>query len=662
MLRNRSLPVKLTMMLAFSLLLVTVLVSVSGIFLLHSDAVGRARDRQEVNMRVAWDVLSSYGKTYARRGDVLYADDTPLNDASDAVDRIKALVGGTATIFMGDKRVATNVKKPDGSRAVGTTLAAGPVYDAVLKAGTSFRGEADILGTSYFTAYDPIRNANGETIGVLYVGIPQAEFLASLETLQRTLIAVSIVSALLVGALYYWTVRRMMAPLKPLIETIGDVAEGRTDGTVTGMDRGDEIGRIARSVEKLREARIAQRQLEIDADASRQTQAASAERQHALDNAKADDLRAFVHAVEAGFARLSAGDLTVRMGEAVAPEFEPIRAQFNQSVAQLEATIGDVVQAVGAMRSGLSEITVAAGDLSQRTEQQAASLEETVAALGEVTRGVGETAARADAARQSASTACREAERGGEIVGRAVAAMAEIEQSSARIGNIIGVIDEIAFQTNLLALNAGVEAARAGEAGRGFAVVAQEVRGLAQRSAEAAKEIKALIEASGHQVGSGVELVSASGRSLEAIVAQVGGVAQAIAEMADAAREQAVSLREVSVAADQMDKVTQQNAAMVEETTAAAQALSGETEALAGLVLGFATGAGHHAAAMRPATSAAMKRAAMQPARPAGARAHAAPASHGAHAPARPVAQMRTAGHGGAAPKAAAVEEGWEEF
>ena len=191
-------------------------------------------------------------------------------------------------------------------------------------------------------------------------------------------------------------------------------------------------------------------------------------------------------------------------------------------------------------KTGLAEITVAAGDLSQRTEQQAASLEETVAALSEVTRGVGQTAQSADDARAAAFMAQKEAEKGGDVVTRAVAAMSEIEASSAKIGQIIGVIDEIAFQTNLLALNAGVEAARAGEAGRGFAVVAQEVRGLAQRSAEAAKEIKGLIATSSAQVEQGVELVSASGQSLEQIVAQVGGVAQIITDMAQAAREQSL--------------------------------------------------------------------------------------------------------------------------
>ncbi|RIX96849.1 methyl-accepting chemotaxis protein, partial [Aureimonas flava] len=390
-----------------------------------------------------------------------------------------------------------------------------------------------------------------------------------------------------------------------------------------------------------------------EAEESRRSQAASRDRQSALDTAKAEDLRAFVAQVEMGFTRLAAGELTVRMEVPVAAEFEPIRAQFNAAVAQLEDTIGQVVGAVGAMRSGLSEITVAASDLSQRTEQQAASLEETVAALGEVTRGVGDTAARADAARQAASLACREAERGGEVVARAVAAMSEIEQSSTRIGNIIGVIDEIAFQTNLLALNAGVEAARAGEAGRGFAVVAQEVRGLAQRSAEAAKEIKDLIATSTGQVEGGVELVSASGRSLEAIVTQVGGVAQAIAQMADAAREQAVSLREVSTAADQMDKVTQQNAAMVEETTAAAQALSGETEGLAALVQGFATG-GRQGQAARD----------VAPTRRASGHGSGLAARAGTPSPARPVVQMRATGHGGAAPRMAAApaDDSWEEF
>ncbi|GGE05148.1 methyl-accepting chemotaxis protein [Aureimonas endophytica] len=431
--------------------------------------------------------------------------------------------------------------------------------------------------------------------------------------------------------------RGITRPLQLLAQRMKELAAGRLDVPVEGAGRGDEVGVMAKAVQVFKDAANQNKRLEAEAVAAEAAQTASRERQAAIDNAKAEDLKLFVHLVEQGFDKLSAGDLTARMTEVVAPEFEPIRAKFNASVTQLEATIGSVVGAVGTMRVGLNQITVAAGDLSQRTEQQAASLEETVAALSEVMRGVDQTAQGADGARAAAVLAQGEADKGGRIVADAVAAMAEIEHSSAEIGKIIGVIDEIAFQTNLLALNAGVEAARAGEAGRGFAVVAQEVRGLAQRSAEAAKEIKDLIHVSSAQVERGVDLVSATGRSLEQIVGQVSGVANSITAMAHATREQAVSLKEVATAADQMDKVTQQNAAMVEETTAAAQSLSAETQELAHLTERFRTKAGAPAGAANRRPSAAP-------------------------APSRPVAQLRTTGHGGAAPKAAAAQDHWEEL
>ncbi|MDY8108949.1 methyl-accepting chemotaxis protein [Fulvimarina sp. 2208YS6-2-32] len=399
--------------------------------------------------------------------------------------------------------------------------------------------------------------------------------------------AIAIAIALTMGSLLF---RSIAAPISLMTDVMRKLAAGDKSVSVPGAERKDEVGKMASAVEAFKMAAIERDKLAAEAETSRINQEEAKKRQAALDNAKAEDLRAFVGIVEVGFERLSAGDLTVRMQDKVAPEFEPIRSKFNNSVAALENAIGHVVTSIVSIRAGLGEITTASNDLAQRTEQQAASLEETVAALGEVTQAVNETAEGAGQAQRTAALAREKAQKGGEVVGKAVTAMGHIEQSSEKINSIISVIDEIAFQTNLLALNAGVEAARAGEAGRGFAVVAQEVRGLAQRSAEAAKEIKTLIAVSREQVGAGVELVTASGQSLEQIVAEVTAMAEVVATIASSAREQATSLREVSAAADQMDKVTQQNAAMVEQATAASQTLSDETDELAIAMSNFKTG------------------------------------------------------------------------
>ena len=243
------------------------------------------------------------------------------------------------------------------------------------------------------------------------------------------------------------------------------------------------------------------------------------------------------------------------------------------------------------VQSGATEITQASDDLSRRTEQQAASLEETAAALDAITATVRKAANTADQARLLVAEARKGAERSGTSVDEAVAAMSGIESSSGQIGKIIGVIDEIAFQTNLLALNAGVEAARAGDAGRGFAVVATEVRALAQRSADAAREIKALVSASGQQVERGVKLVGETGKSLGEIVEQVIRLNALVTEIATSAQEQSTGLHEVNVAINQMDKVTQQNAAMVEEATAASHSLAQEANELGRLVGQFRIGA-----------------------------------------------------------------------
>ncbi|MFZ1965250.1 MAG: PAS domain-containing methyl-accepting chemotaxis protein [Roseiarcus sp.] len=298
-----------------------------------------------------------------------------------------------------------------------------------------------------------------------------------------------------------------------------------------------------------------------------------------------------VKKIGAGLSRLAEGDLEQRIEEPFIPALEPLRVDFNASLEALENSMSAIAANTQAIRTGTGEISTAADDLSRRTEQQASSLEETAAALEQITATVKKTAEGAKHARDVVSTAKVDADKSGKVVREAMAAMTGIEKSSKQISQIIGVIDEIAFQTNLLALNAGVEAARAGDAGRGFAVVASEVRALAQRSAEAAKEIKGLISASTAQVDQGVLLVTQTGEALARIVAQVVEINGIITNIAASAQEQATGLQQVNTAVNEMDHVTQKNAAMVEETTAAAHALADETEELGRLVARYQIGA-----------------------------------------------------------------------
>jgi len=291
-----------------------------------------------------------------------------------------------------------------------------------------------------------------------------------------------------------------------------------------------------------------------------------------------------VSTLAASLKGLADGDLTARIDAPFEGRYERIKLDFNASVDALQDAMNAIASATDNLQSGSSEIASASDDLSRRTEQQAASLEETAAALDEITATVRRSADGAKQAAAAATGARLDATRSGEVMRDAIVAMGEIETSAAQVAQIIGVIDEIAFQTNLLALNAGVEAARAGDAGRGFAVVAQEVRSLAQRSAEAAKEIKVLIATSGQQVARGVRLVTETGQTLGGIVDKVASIDALIGEIAQSSQEQAIGLNQVNTAVNQMDQVTQQNAAMVEEATAAASNLKSEARGLAALV------------------------------------------------------------------------------
>ncbi len=363
---------------------------------------------------------------------------------------------------------------------------------------------------------------------------------------------------------------------------------------------------------------------------------------------------AVVEGLSGALKALADGNLTARITDKFSDKFELLTESFNASMVRLQDTMVSIASNAEGVHSTAAEVTQASDNLSQRTEQQAATLEETAAALDQITATVRKTAEGANEARHLVANAKQDAESSTSVVHETVTAMNGIEQSSKQISNIIGVIDEIAFQTNLLALNAGVEAARAGDAGRGFAVVATEVRALAQRSADAAKEIKALISGSGQQVQAGVKLVAATGKALGRIVEQVAKLNDLISEIAASAREQATGLDQVNNAVNQMDQVTQQNAAMVEQTTAASHSLAHEADTLARLVGQFkvdrqgappvaraAPGRGAHVPARAPAKPVAGK----------GAGSHALPAKAAKFEPARARKEP-----------APAQDDNWSEF
>ncbi len=328
------------------------------------------------------------------------------------------------------------------------------------------------------------------------------------------------------------------------------------------------------------------------AEEARFAEAHAAEERQSLQRFVDEERLAVVTTLAEALDHLAQGDLAYRIDTTFPREFEQLRTDFNGAIGRLSATLNDIVTSAGAIRGGAGEMSAAADDLSRRTEQQAASLEETAAALDQITVTVRNTASGAKTASEVVLAARGDARTSGEVVSHAVDAMSKIEGSSSQIGQIIGVIDEIAFQTNLLALNAGVEAARAGEAGKGFAVVASEVRALAQRSAGAAKEIKALVEASAAQVEAGVRLVGETGGVLQRIVDRIAEIDGLITNIAASAQEQATGLHQVNSAINEMDQVTQQNAAMVEQSTAASHSLVQESQGLAESVARFRVGVG----------------------------------------------------------------------
>lgn len=362
------------------------------------------------------------------------------------------------------------------------------------------------------------------------------------------------------------------------------ITDGDYDTQVDATDRRDEIGGMARSADIFRKAAIDKRDLEEASRTQRQQNEAERESRTASMEADTRALKGAVDALGEGLKRLSEGDLCAAITGPFPPDLERLRTDFNEVATNLKRVMTEISSNSSSIHANSQQMRSAADDLARRTEQQAASLEQTSAALSEITETVKGATERAEEASHMVDNAKDYTEKSGAVVNDAMSAMNRIEDATDEIGKIINVIDEIAFQTNLLALNAGVEAARAGDAGKGFAVVAQEVRALAGRAAEAARDIKTLVTRSNDEVRSGVELVTATGQALHRIGEDVLRINEHVKAIVTSAREQSVGLSEINSAVSQMDQVTQQNAAMVEQTNAASHTLASDAENLSRLV------------------------------------------------------------------------------
>ena len=507
--------------------------------LMEGEMRRQAQTILEANIRLAWHQVTeaSGGGTFSVVGDKMMAGGVPLNGNFDLVDKVRDIIGGTATIFMGDLRIATNVQKADGTRAVGTRLAPGPVYDAVLRNGRPYRGEADIVGVPYFTAYDPIKSADGKVVGILYVGVKKAEFLAVLNRLvQDGAIAGGVITVL--GILTLWlVVRRTMRKLGLLRNAMAELAAGRLDAVIPANAARDEVGLMVEAVRSFRDSLIEAKRL-------RASQA---------------ELEAESVAQRGAAMRMVAGRFQQRAGSSL----DAVSAAVESLNRTAEALSGTATQ-VGRQAASVTE---SAGDASSAVSNVAAAADQLSISIAEIGRQVA----------QSGAVTCHavaEANRTHDVV-------QTLSDGAKKIGEVVGLISTIASQTNLLALNATIEAARAGDAGKGFAVVASEVKSLAGQTARATAEIGAHITQIQTATADAVAAIGGITSTVEQMSVIGATIAAAVEQQGAATAEIARNVQKTSAGTQHVVANIADVSAAATETGASARALLNATEALA---------------------------------------------------------------------------------